>query len=53
MSVFHSVPGVPRAKMERFAVVDTQTCASHYLKLHAIGEVFWGEVIVCLCRTLS
>jgi hypothetical protein len=25
MSVFHSVPGVPRAKMERFASVDTQT----------------------------
>jgi len=25
--MFHSVPGVPRAKMERFAGVDTQTCA--------------------------
>jgi len=28
MSVFHIVPGVPRAKMERFAGVDTQICAS-------------------------
>jgi len=28
MRVFHSVPGVPCAKMERFAGVDTQTCGS-------------------------
>ena len=27
--MFHSVPGVPCAKMERFAGVVTQTCASH------------------------
>ena len=33
MSVFHSVPGVPRIKMERFAGVDIQACASSYLKL--------------------
>ena len=42
MSMFHSVPGVPRAKMERFAGVDTQTCASPYLKpgLHAVIKGF-------------
>ncbi|MDB5089312.1 MAG: hypothetical protein JWR09_3306 [Mucilaginibacter sp.] len=59
MSVFHSVPGVPCTKMERFAGVDTQTCASPHLKLqlHAVvqrtsmKEGFWGEAIVCLCRT--
>jgi hypothetical protein len=28
MSIFHSVPGVPLIKMERFAGVDTQICAS-------------------------
>ena len=28
MSMFHSVPGVPRVKMERFAGADSQTCAS-------------------------
>jgi len=43
MSVFNSVPGVPCAKMERFAGMDTQTCASPHLKLHAVGEGFWGE----------
>jgi hypothetical protein len=31
--MFHSVPGVPRVKMERFASIDTQTCASPYIKL--------------------
>ena len=41
--MFHSVPGVPCAKMERFAGVDTQTCALPHLKLHMVGEVFWGE----------
>jgi hypothetical protein len=42
MSVFQSVPGVPCAKMEHFAGVDTQTCASPYLKLqlHVVGEGF-------------
>jgi hypothetical protein len=29
ISVFHSVPGVPRGKMERFAGVDAQIYASH------------------------
>jgi len=28
MSMFHSVPGVPRVKMERFAGMNTKTCAS-------------------------
>ena len=51
MSVFHSVPGVPCAKMEHLAGVDTQTCALPDLKLRTIGEGFWGEVTVCLCRT--
>ena len=49
--MLHSILGVPCAKMERFAGVDTQTCASLYLKIHAIKEGFWGEVVVCLCRT--
>ena len=42
MSVFHSVPGVPCAKTERFTGVDTQTCTSPHLKLglHAVGEGF-------------
>jgi hypothetical protein len=42
MNMFHSVPGVPRVKMERFAGVDTQTCASPHLKLrlHAVGDGF-------------
>jgi len=42
MSVFQGVPGVPCAKMERFAGVDTQTCASPHLKLrlHVVGEGF-------------
>ena len=54
MSMFHSVPGVPRAKMERFAGVDTQTCASPQRgcpKDFYEGDGFWGEVIVCLSRT--
>jgi len=40
MSMFHSVPGVPRAKMERFAGVDTQTCASPYLSCTRLEKVF-------------
>jgi hypothetical protein len=31
--MFHSVPGVPRAKMERFAGIGTQNCASPHIKL--------------------
>jgi len=40
--MFHSVPGVPLVKMERFTGVDTQTYASPHLKLglHATGEGF-------------
>jgi len=34
ISVFHSVPSVPRVKMERFAGLDAQTYAS----LNAVGE---------------
>jgi len=34
--MFHSVPGVPRAKMERFAGVDTKLA----LPLTAVGEGF-------------
>jgi hypothetical protein len=45
--MFHSVPGVPRAKMERFAGVDTQTYASPQGGWRRV----WGEMIVCLCRT--
>jgi len=53
MRVFHSVPGVPCAKMERFTGKHTQTCASPHLKLrlYVVGEGFWGEGTVCLCRT--
>ena len=32
--MFHSVPGVPCVKVERFACVNTQTCASPH---QAIG----------------
>ncbi|MDB5087639.1 MAG: hypothetical protein JWR09_1633 [Mucilaginibacter sp.] len=48
--MFHSVPGVPRVKMERFADVAAQTSASPPLKLrlHAVGE---GFGVVCLGRT--
>jgi hypothetical protein len=40
--MFRSVPGVPCGKVERFAGVDTQTCASPHLKLplHVVGEGF-------------
>jgi len=34
--MFHCVPGVPRVKMERFAGVDTQTCAFAYVELTLI-----------------
>ena len=34
INMFHSVPGVPRAKVERFAGADTQT----WLRLNAIGD---------------
>ena len=44
--MFHSVPGVPLVKMERFAGVDTQTCASPQRGCRRV----WGEVTVCLCR---
>ena len=42
MRMFHSVPGVPCAKMERFSGLDTQACASPHLKLrlHAVAEGF-------------
>ena len=48
--MFHSVPGVPRAKMERmerFAGLDIQTCASPKRGLRRV----WVEVTVCLNRT--
>jgi hypothetical protein len=40
ISMFNSVPGVPRVKMERFADVATQTSASPHLKLrlHAVVQ---------------
>ncbi|MDB5086912.1 MAG: hypothetical protein JWR09_906 [Mucilaginibacter sp.] len=40
--MFHCVPGVPLKKTERFAGVNTQTCASPHLKLqlHTVGEGF-------------
>jgi len=47
MSVFYSVPGVPCAKMERFAGVDTQTCTSSQRGWRRV----WDEVTFCLCRT--
>jgi hypothetical protein len=47
MSMFHSVPGVPPVKMERFAGVDTQTCASPQRCWKRVLD----EVTVCLCRT--
>jgi hypothetical protein len=38
--MFHSVPGVQRVKMERFASVNTKTCASPHLKLRAFRKGF-------------
>ncbi|SHM17641.1 hypothetical protein SAMN05216524_1011060 [Mucilaginibacter sp. OK098] len=46
ISMFYNVPGVPLVKMERFAIVDTQTCASPQRG----WRKGWGEVTVCLCR---
>ena len=42
--MFHFVPGVPRVKMERFARVDTQTCASPYIKLQLHVVILKSEI---------
>jgi hypothetical protein len=49
ISIFLGVPPVPRVKMERFAGVDTQTCA---LPQRGWRRV-WDDVTICLCQTLT
>jgi hypothetical protein len=44
INMFHSVPGVPREKMERFAAVNIQTCASLRLNSETLFQ-FSSRVI--------